>query len=394
MVAAINQDPTAGGFNGLKQAERTLESSWYIDPTHYQRELAAIWRRNWIYLCRADSLPAAPSFRSFMIGDQPIIVVRDRDDTLRAFFNTCRHRGSTLCPSAEGRLPTGHITCPYHAWSYKLDGSLAKIPSNRPEDADAADVNFAQGAFVMMGGMIAYSGLKALGLPLPVAAAVAIVAVAAVGVIIERVVVRPLWARKATMFVMILATLATQIVVERLALIVAGDQPRTLPPFTDLLPIRLGAIVISYQFLWIVGISLLLIVLLDQFLKRTKDRQGNARLRLQSRGGVVSGHGKIANAVAIICAVSGPWRHCRRPHHADAIHFVQRWRTVCDLRLHRRNRRRFRPPARRLHGRHHAGARASIAIVALGAGLKNVAALSVLLIFLFIRPGGILGEVK
>ena len=133
MVAAINQDPTAGGFNGLKSPERTLESSWYIDPTHYQRELAAIWRRNWIYLCRADSLPAAPSFRSFTIGDQPILVVRDRDDTLRAFFNTCRHRGSTLCPGAEGRLPTGHITCPYHAWSYKLDGSLAKVPSTRPE---------------------------------------------------------------------------------------------------------------------------------------------------------------------------------------------------------------------------------------------------------------------
>src|SRR3954468_8307989 len=77
-------------------------------------------------------------------------------------------------------------------------------------------VNFAQGAFVMMGGMIAYTALKFVGLPLPVAAAVAIVAVAAIGVVIERVVVRPLWDRKATMFVMILATLATQIVVERL----------------------------------------------------------------------------------------------------------------------------------------------------------------------------------
>ncbi len=58
--AAVNADPTAGAYNGLKQAERTLESSWYFDPLHYQRELAAIWRRNWIYLCRLDSLPAAP----------------------------------------------------------------------------------------------------------------------------------------------------------------------------------------------------------------------------------------------------------------------------------------------------------------------------------------------
>ncbi len=133
MVAAINEDPMAGGFNGLKKPERTLESSWYFDSAHHQRELAAIWRRHWIYLCRAESLPAAPSFRTFTIGDQPILVVRDRDDRLRAFFNTCRHRGSTLCASAEGHLPTGHITCPYHAWSYRLDGTLAKIPSVRPE---------------------------------------------------------------------------------------------------------------------------------------------------------------------------------------------------------------------------------------------------------------------
>src|SRR4051794_31039811 len=131
-------------------------------------------------------------------------------------------------------------------------------------------VNFAQGAFVMMGGMIAYSALKTIGLPLPLAAAVAIAAVAAAGVVIERVVVRPLWDRKATMFVMILATLAAQIVIERLALIVTGDQPKTLPQFSDLPPIRLGVVVIGYQFLWIVGVSLLLIAMLHQFFKRTR----------------------------------------------------------------------------------------------------------------------------
>src|SRR4029077_11584849 len=93
-------------------------------------------------------------------------------------------------------------------------------------------VNFAQGAFVMMGGMIAYGDFKALGLPLVVAVALAIIVVAVAGVVIERLVVRPLWDRKATMFVMILATLAAQIVVERLALIIAGDPPKSLPPFT------------------------------------------------------------------------------------------------------------------------------------------------------------------
>src|SRR5271169_1274840 len=131
-------------------------------------------------------------------------------------------------------------------------------------------VNFAQGAFVMLGGMIAYSVSNTFGLPLLLAAIIATIAVALIGVVIERIVVRPLWDRKATMFVMILATLATQIVIERLALIVFGDQPKTLPPFTDLPPIRLGIVVISYQFLWIVGVSLLLIVLLGQFFMRTK----------------------------------------------------------------------------------------------------------------------------
>jgi glycine betaine catabolism A len=127
--AALNADPMTGGYNGLKQLERTLESSWYFDPAHYQRELSAIWRRNWIYLCRAESLSGASSYRTFAIGDQPILLLRDEGGTLRAFFNTCRHRGSVLCTEAAGKLRAKSITCPYHAWTYRLDGTLAKIPS-------------------------------------------------------------------------------------------------------------------------------------------------------------------------------------------------------------------------------------------------------------------------
>src|SRR5215203_1015058 len=74
-------------------------------------------------------------------------------------------------------------------------------------------VNFAQGAFVMLGGMVTYVGLTRFGLPLPVAALISIVFVAALGVLIERLVIRPLWNRQSTAFVMILATLAAQIVI-------------------------------------------------------------------------------------------------------------------------------------------------------------------------------------
>src|SRR5688572_25449086 len=93
-------------------------------------------------------------------------------------------------------------------------------------------VNFAQGAFVMLGGMI------------------------------ERIVIRPLWNRQSTAFVMILATLAAQIVIERLTLLMIGDQPRTLPMFTDVPPLRIAGIALSYQFFWIIGCSALVIVLL------------------------------------------------------------------------------------------------------------------------------------
>ena len=219
-------------------------------------------------------------------------------------------------------------------------------------------VNFAQGAFVMLGGMIAYSAFHTLGLPLFAAAVIATVVVAAMGVVIERVVVRPLWDRKATMFVMILATLAAQIVIERMTLIVAGDQPKTLPQFSDLPPLRLGGIVVSYQFLWIVGISLLLIGLLEPVLQADQDRQGHARLRLQPRGGGAAGHQRVEDAGAFVRAVRGAWRDRRRADYSDAIHRLQCRRAVCDLRLYRSHRRRFRPPARCVHGWHHARARA------------------------------------
>ena len=80
-------------------------------------------------------------------------------------------------------------------------------------------VNFAQGAFVMLGGMVASAALTIYGLPLPLAGVLAILVCAALGIILERIVVRPLWNRQSAMFVMILATLAAQIVIERLTFV-------------------------------------------------------------------------------------------------------------------------------------------------------------------------------
>ena len=129
-MALLDEDPTAGGFNGLKRLERTLPSHWYFDAAHHARELEAIWYRQWVYLCRADSIAHARDYRTFTIGTNRIVVLRDEEGTLRAFHNTCRHRGSILCKEPAGHLQGVGITCPYHAWTYRLNGELASIPSH------------------------------------------------------------------------------------------------------------------------------------------------------------------------------------------------------------------------------------------------------------------------
>src|SRR5215470_3163665 len=116
-------------YTGLRQLEEGLPSQYYHDPAHHERELRAVWYRNWVYLCRASTLPAPQSFRTFTVGSQTILVVRDEAGTLRAFHNTCRHRGSALCAETEGQLRSKYITCPYHGWSYDLRGQLAVVPA-------------------------------------------------------------------------------------------------------------------------------------------------------------------------------------------------------------------------------------------------------------------------
>ena len=116
-------------YHGLRQAEQTLPTSAYLDPGAYQRDLDAIWYRRWIMVCRAADIAEPLAYRVFTIGTQEVLVVRDETGALRAFHNTCRHRGSQLCQGTSGRLKARLLTCPYHAWSYSLRGDLVRVPS-------------------------------------------------------------------------------------------------------------------------------------------------------------------------------------------------------------------------------------------------------------------------
>jgi len=127
-------------YTGLSRVEPTLPTRFYLHPDHHALELQRIWYRNWIYLCRASDLDGPRAFRVFDIGSQQIIVLRDEGGELQAFHNTCRHRGSTLIQKAEGCLRNARITCPYHSWTYDLQGRLQRRPTRgEPADFDKAD---------------------------------------------------------------------------------------------------------------------------------------------------------------------------------------------------------------------------------------------------------------
>jgi phenylpropionate dioxygenase-like ring-hydroxylating dioxygenase large terminal subunit len=128
---AVRRDP---GYTGLSAVVPTLPAAYYFDAAHYQLELARIWYRNWLYVCRSSELAAVREFRTLEVGDQSILVVRGEDRLLRAFHNTCRHRGAALCRSASGRFPAAGIVCPYHSWRYSLRGELLQTSSRQPGD--------------------------------------------------------------------------------------------------------------------------------------------------------------------------------------------------------------------------------------------------------------------
>lgn len=127
-------------YNGLRRTEPTLPARQYYERDAFEAELAAIWYRNWVHVCRAGDLDGPKSFRTVRIGTQEVLILRDEDGRLRAFHNTCRHRGSALCTEESGRMKGRLIVCPYHAWSYSLKGDLIRAPSKAlPADFSRED---------------------------------------------------------------------------------------------------------------------------------------------------------------------------------------------------------------------------------------------------------------
>jgi phenylpropionate dioxygenase-like ring-hydroxylating dioxygenase large terminal subunit len=112
--------------------------SWYEDPAIARLERERIFRRAWQYAGRREELTARGSFAAAHAGGLPVVLTRDREDVLRAFANVCRHRGAVVAAGAGER---GTLQCPYHAWTYGLDGCLRAAPRTRDDaDFDATDL--------------------------------------------------------------------------------------------------------------------------------------------------------------------------------------------------------------------------------------------------------------
>lgn len=111
-------------YTGLSETQKTLPASWYYDASHFDREMRAIFHRHWIYVGHETLIPETGDYHCFDIADQKIVLLRNKEGAVNAFYNNCLHRGSVLCEGEAGSLSGKSIRCPYHQWTYNLEGKL------------------------------------------------------------------------------------------------------------------------------------------------------------------------------------------------------------------------------------------------------------------------------
>lgn len=100
----------------------SLEQAFYKDPDIYQRELERIFKKSWLYVGHISEVPNVGDYFLYELANESVIIVREDKDNIKGLLNVCRHRGSRVCLDACGNEKL--LVCPYHGWTYQLDGSL------------------------------------------------------------------------------------------------------------------------------------------------------------------------------------------------------------------------------------------------------------------------------
>src|SRR3984957_19586569 len=104
----------------------TIPAAWYVDERVARLEQEKVFAYNWIALGRADQVAGAGQFFTFDLAGEPLVVIRGADQKLRAFYNVCRHHAAAVATASCGVAQ--FLRCPYHGWTYGLDGSLKGAP--------------------------------------------------------------------------------------------------------------------------------------------------------------------------------------------------------------------------------------------------------------------------
>lgn len=114
---------------GYDKSNMLISTDRYTSREYAERERRMVWDRVWQVAGRVDELAATGDWKEYRIYDQSFLLVRGSDGAVRGFVNACRHRGNVLCQGKKGNA--ARLTCPYHLWSYGLDGSLVGV--GRPD---------------------------------------------------------------------------------------------------------------------------------------------------------------------------------------------------------------------------------------------------------------------
>jgi phenylpropionate dioxygenase-like ring-hydroxylating dioxygenase large terminal subunit len=125
--------------------DQDISADRYSSPDFYNREMDRIWRHVWQWACRVEHIPEAGDYYNYNIGKYSILIVRGANGEIKAFYNNCQHRGTKL-RAGEGCGHAAEFQCPFHGWTYRLDGSLKPIPCAwdfphvKPENFGLAEV--------------------------------------------------------------------------------------------------------------------------------------------------------------------------------------------------------------------------------------------------------------
>ncbi|MDL2352098.1 MAG: aromatic ring-hydroxylating dioxygenase subunit alpha [Pseudomonadota bacterium] len=121
---------TAEQFAARREGH-SLPQGLYLDQRAYEFDLAAIYGHSWLMAGFECELPKPGSYLAMTVGKWPVLITRNRDGEIKAFHNSCRHRGSQICKPGSGSA--ARLVCPYHRWTYDLDGALlaaGRMPDN------------------------------------------------------------------------------------------------------------------------------------------------------------------------------------------------------------------------------------------------------------------------